>query len=104
MGLISIYYGLEARDSEDLKVLGYEDEVSLCLVWGGAALIFTSGIGWTAAFSKSHCLAFCFGYLCMCIMLIYASLGTTVLVLNNNMYDYIDDSCTNEAGTFYEID
>lgn len=37
-------------------------------------------------------------------MLIYASMGTTVLVLKNNMYDYIDNSCTNEAGTFYEID
>eukprot|EP00352_Strombidinopsis_acuminata_P006338 CAMPEP_0176358438 /NCGR_PEP_ID=MMETSP0126-20121128/15553_1 /TAXON_ID=141414 ORGANISM="Strombidinopsis acuminatum, Strain SPMC142" /NCGR_SAMPLE_ID=MMETSP0126 /ASSEMBLY_ACC=CAM_ASM_000229 /LENGTH=56 /DNA_ID=CAMNT_0017712605 /DNA_START=153 /DNA_END=323 /DNA_ORIENTATION=+ len=55
------------------------------MVFSGAALIFTSGLGWTAAYSKSHCVSFCFGYLSMVIMLVYVSLGAALLVVKNNM-------------------
>ena len=95
---------MEARDWEDLKVLGYEKEVSYGMVYSGGILIFTAGLGWTAAYSKNHCAAFCFGYLSMCVMLIYVSVGAAILVLKNNMNQIFEDGCADETGILYEID
>lgn len=85
VGFASIYYGLEAYEWEDLIVLGYEKEVCYAMVWSGAVLILTAGFGWTAAYSKNHCMAFCFGYMSMVVMLVYVSMGAALLVLKNNM-------------------
>ena len=53
MGLYAIYLGEEANYREELKLLKIEKKVAFTLMYTGAVLILTAGVGWSAAASKN---------------------------------------------------
>mmetsp|Transcript_35041 Transcript_35041/g.34061 ORF Transcript_35041/g.34061 Transcript_35041/m.34061 type:complete len:240 (-) Transcript_35041:57-776(-) len=79
-------------------------KVFFWLIGFGLAMVFIAGIGVTASLSKNQCLSFLYGYLAMSVMLIFVGAGISMVILKNQIGTYINESCFNEAGFFYEID
>jgi hypothetical protein len=58
VGLLSMYAGINAGVSQELTLLGLNKRVSNTLVFSGAAMLLTAGIGWAAASTKNEPLSF----------------------------------------------
>jgi hypothetical protein len=58
IGLLSMYAGLSSSTSPELIMLDLNKRVSNTLVFAGATMLVTAGIGWAAASTKSEPLSF----------------------------------------------
>ena len=58
LGLFSMSAGVNASSSKELALLGLNSRVSATLVFSGAAMVITAGIGWAAASTKNEPLSF----------------------------------------------
>jgi hypothetical protein len=63
LGLLSMYAGVNSGTNPELTLLDLNQRVSNTLVFSGAAMILTAGLGWTAASTKNEPLSFMVGIL-----------------------------------------
>ena len=59
MGLYCVYLGEQANFKEEYKLLNMETRIAYCLMYTGAGLLLTAGIGWSAAASKNEFITYC---------------------------------------------
>ena len=58
LGLFSMSAGVNAANSQELELLGLNKRISASLVFSGATMVITAGIGWAAASTKNEPLSF----------------------------------------------
>lgn len=85
LAIFSLWLGVEANYSTELSLLDLNKQASYVLICAGAVLFMTAAFGWTAAATKDDCLSFCFGYLAMCIMLVFTSLGVSIMIVKSGL-------------------
>lgn len=85
LAVFSLWLGVEANYCMELTLLNLNKKVSYVLICAGAVLFLTAAFGWTAAATKDDCLSFCFGYLAMCIMLVFTSMGVSILIVKSSL-------------------
>jgi len=85
LAIFSMWLGIEANYCTELTLLDMNKKVSYVMIIAGVVLFLTAAFGWTAAATKDDCLSFCFGYLAMCIMLVFTSLGVSILIVKSSL-------------------
>jgi hypothetical protein len=85
LAIFSMWLGLEANYCTELTLLELNKKVSYVLMISSMMLFLTAAFGWTAAATKNDCLSYCFGYLAMCIFLIFTSMGVSIFIVKSNL-------------------
>jgi len=80
--------GGKAINNEFLKMIGANETLFTCMIVCGAFLIITASVGVSAAYSKSECLAFLFGFLGMSVMLVFLAMATGLLIMKSNRLSF----------------
>lgn len=93
LGVYTIYLGEMANFSEELKLLKMERTMSFTLLYTGAGLIFTAGVGWSAVASKNEMLTYCFGYMSLIVTLIFTCIGINLLMVDSHVNKIMDIDC-----------
>ena len=70
-----------------------ETRIAYLLMYTGAGLILTAGIGWSAAASKNEFITYCFGYLACIVMFVFLGIGISLFMLSANVRDEIANGC-----------
>jgi len=104
LGLYCVYLGEQANYKEEYKLLKMETKIAYCLMYTGAGLMLTAGIGWSAAASKNEFVTYCSGYLSCIIMMVFLGIGVSLFMVQSYVRTEITNGCITQSGPLWEME
>lgn len=81
-----------------------EVKMAYILMYTGAGLLLTAGMGWSAAASKSEFVTYCFGWLSCVMMSCFLGMGISLFLVQSNVRTEIANGCITQKGVLWEME
>jgi hypothetical protein len=79
---------MKVRNNNFLEIVKMDEAIFVTLLISGFLLIVTACVGGIAVSTQNHCMSMFYGFMALCIMLIYLALGISVLVVMSKYLKY----------------